>query len=82
VIRKLFESLGQEMETMTEKRLEELETRVVFQEDTIQKLDDALAAQQQQIMDLERQIQIMGTQIKEIELEPASSGPEAPPPHY
>ncbi len=70
------------METVTDKRLEELETRVVFQEDTIQKLDDALAAQQQQIMDLERQLHLIGTQIKEIEMVPAASGPEAPPPHY
>jgi len=41
------------MDTVTDERLLELETRVAFQEDTIQKLDDALASQQQQIMDLE-----------------------------
>ncbi len=70
------------MDTVTEGRLLELETRVAFQEDTIQKLDDALAAQQQQIMDLERQVHLLGTQIKEIEIVPANTGPEAPPPHY
>ncbi len=70
------------MDTVTDRRLLELETRVAFQEDTIQKLDDALASQQQQIMDLERQIQLLGMQIKEIEAVPAPAGPEAPPPHY
>jgi SlyX protein len=70
------------MDTVTDGRLLELETRVAFQEDTIQKLDDALASQQQQIMDLERQVQLLGLQIKEIEVVPATTGPEAPPPHY
>ena len=70
------------MDTVTDERLLELETRVAFQEDTIQKLDDALASQQQQIMDLERQVQLLGLQIKEIEVVPATTGPEAPPPHY
>lgn len=70
------------MDTVTDERLLELETRVAFQEDTIQKLDDALASQQQQIMDLERQVQLLGLQIKEIEAVPETTGPEAPPPHY
>ena len=70
------------MDTVTDERLLELETRVAFQEDTIQKLDDALASQQQQIMDLERQVQLLGLQIKEIEAVPPTTGPEAPPPHY
>lgn len=70
------------MDTVTDERLLELETRVAFQEDTIQKLDDALASQQQQIMDLERQVQLLGLQIKDIEAVPATTGPEAPPPHY
>jgi len=70
------------MNTMTENRLHELESQVAFQEDTIQKLDDALADQQQQIMDLERQIQLLGSQIKEIDLIPAGNVPDAPPPHY
>ena len=61
------------MDTVTDERLLELETRVAFQEDTIQKLDDALASQQQQIMDLERQVQLLGLQIKEIEAVPATT---------
>ena len=65
-----------------ENRLQDLETRIIFQDDIIQKLDDALAGQQQQMMDLERKILLMMNQIKEMESLPQDQSSEAPPPHY
>ena len=64
-----------------EKRLEALETQVAFQEHVIQQLDDAMGSQQQQLMDMQRQLELLMAQIKQMEkLGPEE--PEAPPPHY
>ena len=61
--------------------LEDLQTKLVFQEDLIQKLDDALGSQQQQLMELDRRVELLMDQIRMMENTiPAS--PEAPPPHY
>jgi SlyX protein len=67
-----------------EKRLETLETQLAFQDDIIQKLDDALASQQKQLLDMQRQIELLMDQIKLMEkIGPDTpEGPEAPPPHY
>lgn len=59
--------------------LEALETQLAFQEHLIQKLDDALGSQQQQLLDMQRQIELLMEQIKMME-KPES--PESPPPHY
>jgi SlyX protein len=64
-----------------EKRLETLETQLAFQEHLIQQLDDALGSQQQQLMDLQRQIELLMDQIKTME-KMGPEVPEAPPPHY
>ena len=64
-----------------EQRLENLETQVAFQEDLIQKLDDALISQQQQLLDLQRQMELLLNQIKMME-KAGPEAPEAPPPHY
>ncbi len=64
-----------------ENRLEELETQVSFQEDLIQKLDDALISQQHQLLDLQRQLELLIDQVKTME-KVAPEAPEAPPPHY
>ena len=64
-------------------RIEALETKLAFQEDVIHKLDDALISQQQQIMDLQRQLKWLGAQMKELEHHlPDQQVPEPPPPHY
>ncbi|MBO6704340.1 MAG: SlyX family protein [Pseudomonadales bacterium] len=59
-----------------------LEERMAFQEDTIHKLDDAMADQQKQLLDLTRQIQLLAEQLRKVE----QGLPEAPqdekPPHY
>ena len=61
--------------------LEDVQTKLVFQEDLIQKLDEALGSQQQQLMDLERQVELLMGQIRMME-STIPTGPETPPPHY
>ena len=61
--------------------LEDLQTKLVFQEDLIQKLDEALGSQQQQLMDLERRVELLMGQIRMME-STIPAGPETPPPHY
>ncbi|MFT5211959.1 MAG: SlyX protein [Flavobacterium sp.] len=67
---------------MSGDRFELLETKMLYQEDTIQKLDDALIDQQKQILDLQIQIKNMISQIKTMEDQvPSGNSPELPP-HY
>ncbi len=61
--------------------LEDLQTKLAFQEDLIQKLDDALGSQQQQLMDMDRRVELLMEQIRMMEnTNPDSTEP--PPPHY
>jgi len=66
---------------MSEDRFESLETKIAFQEDLIQKLDDALLDQQKQILDLRIQLRHVSNQVKDMESFTPDS-PEPPPPHY
>lgn len=65
----------------TEDKINELETRIAFQDELLQKLDDALASQQQQLMDLERRIKLLTEQIQQIESGSIDPDNEKPP-HY
>ena len=67
---------------MTEERMSRLEEQVAFQEDTIQKLDNALAHQQQQLMAAERKIELLIQQLQEIEVRQPQSTIDEKPPHY
>ena len=64
-----------------ENRLEVIETQLAFQDHVIQKLDDALGSQQQQLLDMQRQIELLMDQIKMME-KLGPEAPESPPPHY
>ena len=62
-----------------------LEAQIAFVEDTVQALDEALAAQQQHILSLERQIDRLQQQLKDQGArldEVAADASEPPPPHY
>ncbi len=63
-------------------RLEELESKVTFQEDTIQKLNEVVIDQDMRIHDLETSLRLLLDNIRAqatgIEIEPA----DEPPPHY
>lgn len=63
-----------------EARLETLESRLAFQEDTIQQLNDALVGQQTRIDRLEALLMLMAQRFGS---EAAAPGPvDEPPPHY
>ena len=66
-----------------EERMIELETRMAFQHDTIQQLNDIIAAQQKQLDDLTQMVKIVNRQIKSLPDGISSGGAdEPPPPHY
>lgn len=66
---------------MTDQRLENLETKLAFQEDLTQKLDDALGSQQQQLLEIRHQLELLIEQIKLMENSSPES-PDSPPPHF
>lgn len=66
---------------MTDSRLEGLETKLAFQEDTIVQLNDALVAQQARIDRLEARIDLLTEQLRTLGDE-GEDGTEPPPPHY
>lgn len=66
-----------------ESRLVELESRVAFQEHTLQELNAVVARQQQEILHLRRELDALRAQVRA--LAPAlvaGRGEETPPPHY
>jgi SlyX protein len=64
-------------------RIAELETRIAFQDDTIQALNDVVVQQRNQIDSLETRFNTLQQQVKN--LAPsliAHPSEETPPPHY
>jgi SlyX protein len=61
-----------------------LEERQAFQEDTLQKLDDAVSGQQRQIMALEDQLKHLSSQFRKLEssVPDGGSAEDETPPHY
>ena len=52
---------------MSNQQFDSLEMKLAFQEDIIQKLDDALVSQQQQILTLQRQVQLLGNELRALD---------------
>ena len=68
---------------MNEKRLDELETKVAYQELTLQQLNEVIARQQQQIDQLETACQLLSERLKALaEQPPPGSDVDERPPHY
>lgn len=68
---------------MLEERLTEIESRVAFQDDTIQQLNDVIVRQQQDIEQLTEELQLLKQQMQA--LAPSlvvDQAQETPPPHY
>jgi SlyX protein len=66
-----------------EERIVELETRLAFQEDTIQHLNQTVSDQQRQIDALKETVETLKQRLRSISPSPVGSeGPEPPPPHY
>jgi SlyX protein len=64
-----------------EMRLEELETRLAFQEQAILELSDALAASRREVEQSEARVQRALAELRH-GMEPSDPGVEPPPPHY
>jgi len=69
---------------MSDQRLIELETRIAFQEDTIQQLSDVIYRQQKQIDKLEQICKLLGERLQEMAtgdfINPSPA--DEKPPHY
>lgn len=68
---------------MYKQQIAELESRVAFQDNTIEELNDVVTRQQRQIDQLEKNLHILKDQIKNLASSNiASEDEETPPPHY
>jgi len=64
-------------------RITELETRLAFQDDTLNQLNEVVIQQQRQIELLQQRMQHMQGQLKNLTPSNlASEADETPPPHY
>ena len=64
-------------------RIEELETQLAFQEDTLQALNEIVTRQQSQIDTLSRDVQVLLAQLQQLsDSMQRPDSEEAPPPHY
>jgi SlyX protein len=65
-----------------ESRIADLETRLAFQDDTLQTLSDVLVEQQRIIDRLQLQLEVLSRRQEEMQSRLGDVGVEAPPPHY
>lgn len=64
-------------------RLDALEIRVAYQDQTIEDLNTALAGQWQEVEKLRREMTLLEAQLREAAESTREAGaPEPPPPHY
>ena len=69
------------MATEMEDRLDELESKVTFQEDLLMKLDDTLVVYQKDISSLNSRLEQLTGQVQQL-MRMLPEEPESPPPHY
>lgn len=65
-----------------EQRVMELESRLAFQDDTIQALNDELVEQQKRIELMQLQLSALARRQNELQGQVGVVEDEAPPPHY
>ncbi|MBO1518367.1 SlyX family protein [Oceanisphaera pacifica] len=64
-------------------RLEQLETRLAFQDDTIEQLNQEITTQGYETARLKEQLNLMVNKLKDLQHNQAdNSGEDPPPPHY
>ncbi|MDM7862251.1 SlyX family protein [Alteromonas sp. ASW11-36] len=64
-------------------QIDELQSKLAFQEHTIDSLNEALSTQQEQMIDMERKLKFVIDKIKTLQQSNiASADEETPPPHY
>ena len=66
------------------RHLDEVQTQLAYQEDTVQALNEAVALQQQEILLLQRQVQLLKQRQDETGVGPDahSAAADEKPPHY
>ena len=67
---------------MPDSRLIDIETKLAYQEDTLQKLNDIVTEQQQQIQKLEQTNKILIERFREISSSDQEHSIDQKPPHY
>lgn len=73
---------------ITRAELERLQTEQAYQSDTIAALNDALSAQQMELMELRHHVHLLEARLREVLAAAAQDGnaedspAESPPPHY
>jgi len=66
-----------------EKRIAELESRIAFQDNTIEELNAVVTQQQRQIDQMEKSLSVLKDHLKNlVSSNIASEDEETPPPHY
>ncbi|MCJ0972648.1 SlyX family protein [Pseudomonas sp. PS1] len=65
-----------------EQRIADLETRLAFQDDTVQALNDVLVEQQKVIERLQAQVEVLARRQAELQSTVGGESEEVPPPHY
>jgi SlyX protein len=63
-------------------RIDALETRLTYQDETIETLNATITAQWQQIDRLTRQVATLGERLQEAEASSGGGASNEPPPHY
>jgi len=72
-----------QIQQMLENRIEELETKIAFQEHLLDELNHALVQQQFDIDKMQVQLRYMANKLKDFQPSNiASQSEETPPPHY
>ncbi|BCL66794.1 TPA: SlyX family protein [Haemophilus influenzae] len=72
-----------QIQQMLENRIEELETKIAFQEQLLDELNHALVQQQFDIDKMQVQLRYMANKLKDFQPSNiASQSEETPPPHY
>jgi len=67
---------------MSDERFQDLEMKVAFLDDTVNKLNETVTLQQLQIEELKRQLQYSHKQLMQLKDSPKNQPIDEPPPHY
>ncbi|OYZ18620.1 MAG: hypothetical protein B7Y39_13280 [Bdellovibrio sp. 28-41-41] len=67
---------------MIEQRLIEMETRFLYQEDTIEQLNQVVCAQQDEIRQLKATLDVVSKNLKQLFEHTSDIRPHEKPPHY
>ncbi len=81
----IFKRMGSAMTNIVDDRLVELETRVAYQEDTLQQLNQIVTEQDKQLLRLQEHIRLLAEKLMSLEggLEQISGATVSErPPHY